>query len=225
MELAKKHEELAKNYKTVYMWGAFGVPVTQDSINQKAKQYPSWYTSTKQSDLKKLINQKYFGFDCVNLTKAILWGWCGDSTKSYGGAVYCSNGVPDVNADTLITKCKEVKTTDWDKITVGEGLWMPGHWGLYIGNGLAVECTPSWKNGVQITAVGNIGSKSGYNTRTWKKHGKLPYITYVEDSSNGEHEENKKKVAKRFDLEAATINWLDTYKYKQALFEKLANKK
>ena len=64
------------------------------------------------------------------------------------------------------------------KIEVGEYLWMNGHCGVYIGNGLAVECTPKWDNKVQITAVGNIGSKSGYNTRTWTKHGKLPYITY-----------------------------------------------
>jgi len=31
---------------------------------------------------------------------------------------------------------------------------------------------------VQITAVKNMGTKSGYNARTWTKHGKLPYIEY-----------------------------------------------
>ena len=41
-----------------------------------------------------------------------------------------------------------------------------------------MECTPAWKNGVQITAVGNIGSKSGYPTRYWTKHGKLPWVDY-----------------------------------------------
>lgn len=53
---------------------------------------------------------------------------------------------------------------------------------------LAVECTPAWKNGVQITAVANIGSKSGYNARKWKKWGKIPYVTYKEeiDMSNEE---------------------------------------
>lgn len=39
---------------------------------------------------------------------------------------------------------------------------MPGHWGMYIGDGLAVECTPIWDNGAQITAVQNIGTKAGY---------------------------------------------------------------
>jgi hypothetical protein len=32
---------------------------------------------------------------------------------------------------------------------------------------------------VQITAVGNIGTKSGYKSRKWTKHGKLPYIEYA----------------------------------------------
>ena len=58
----------------------------------------------------------------------------------------------------------------------------------FFGGGLAVECTPAWKNGVQITAVANIGSKSGYNARKWKKWGKIPYVTYEEeiDMSNEE---------------------------------------
>ncbi len=60
--------------------------------------------------------------------------------------------------------------------------------GIYVGGGLAVECTPAWKNGVQITAVANIRSKSGYNARKWKKWGKIPYVTYEEeiDMSNEE---------------------------------------
>jgi murein L,D-transpeptidase YcbB/YkuD len=58
---------------------------------------------------------------------------------------------------------------------------MPGHIGVYVGDGLAVECTPKWKDGVQITAVHNIGKKKGYNGRAWAKHGKLPYLAYEEE--------------------------------------------
>jgi len=54
---------------------------------------------------------------------------------------------------------------------------MEGHIGVYVGDGLAVECTPKWENKVQITACNC--SKSGYNRRNWTKHGKLPYIDYV----------------------------------------------
>lgn len=177
-ELVKRHIEVAENYKTVYMWGCFGMPVTESILREKAAQYPNWYTAARQAELRKLIGKGYFGFDCVNLTKGILWGWNGNQNAAYGGANYAANGVPDVSADGMITKCTAVSATGWADMVPGEGLWGPGHWGLYIGDGLAVECTPAWKNGVQITAVGNIGARSGYSTRTWKKHGRLPYVDY-----------------------------------------------
>lgn len=81
-----------------------------------------------------------------------------------------------IGADTIITKCSGV-STDFSKIEVGELLWTTGHVGVYIGDGLAVECTPSWKNCVQVTACNC--TKSGYNRRDWKKHGKLPYVSYT----------------------------------------------
>ena len=37
-ELVKKHIDVAKNYKTVYMWGCFGSPVSEGIIAEKAKQ-------------------------------------------------------------------------------------------------------------------------------------------------------------------------------------------
>ena len=41
---------------------------------------------------------------------------------------------------------------------------------------------------------------------------------------NPEHEANKVKVKMRFGFDNNTIAWLDTYKYNEALFEKLATK-
>lgn len=177
-ELVRKVTDIAKNYKTVYMWGVFGAPVTESVIAGKTRQYPDWYTSAKQALFRGLIGKGYFGFDCVNLIKGVLWGWSGDSTKAYGGAKYASNGVPDIGADTMIGKCRDASTSGWDKLDPGEVVWTTGHIGVYIGDGLAVECTPAWKNCVQITAVANIGKKAGYNARTWKKHGHLPYVEY-----------------------------------------------
>ena len=95
----------------------------------------------------------------------------------HGGAVYASNGIPDTNADGMIKRCSGV-TDDFAHIEIGEAVWMSGHIGVYVGNGLCVECTPRWKDGVQITAVWNIGKKSGYNGRSWTKHGKLPHVQY-----------------------------------------------
>lgn len=180
-QLAERCLDVAQNYKTLYVMGCFGAPLT--AANKK--RYTQNHSYNKQAARTKMINAASadtFGFDCVCLIKGLLWGWCGDKSKTYGGTSYASNGVPDLGADTMITKCKDVSTTGWANMEVGEALWVKGHIGVYIGNGLAVECTPAWKNQVQVTAVGNIGAKSGYNTRTWTKHGKLPYVTYTGES-------------------------------------------
>lgn len=180
-ELVARLLDIEKNYKTVYAYGVFGAPISEKIITAKAKQYPSWYTSSRQNMLRGLIGKGYFGFDCVNLIKGVLWGWNGDLNKTYGGAVYNSNGVPDVSADGMISRCKDV-STNFNNLQIGEALWLPGHIGVYIGNGLAIECTPKWQNKVQITAVGNLGKKPGYNTRTWQKRGKMPYVEYGGES-------------------------------------------
>lgn len=176
-ELVSKVIDIAKNYKTLYVMGCFGSPMTPANKTR----YTQNHSYNKSVDRVAMINAASadtFGFDCVNLIKGVLWGWCGDKSKSYGGAKYAVNGVPDIGADTMIGKCKDASSTGWDKLDPGEVVWTTGHIGVYIGNGLAVECTPKWKNCVQITAVGNIGKKPGYNARTWKKHGHLPYVTY-----------------------------------------------
>ena len=128
---------------------------------------------------KKMIessSEDTFGFDCVCLIKAILSGWCGDKTRTYGGTTYpfvC----PDIGADTMMNRyCKNV-SEDFSNIEVGEAVWVSGHIGIYVGNGQIVECTPKWENKVQITNLGNVGKKTG-NFRIWKKHGKLPWVEY-----------------------------------------------
>ena len=162
---------IATTKKTVYAWGMFGSPITKSIVEGKAKQYPSWYTSAKLEGVFSPLygaNPPVWGFDCVGLIKAILWGWEGDTTKSYGGAIYASNSVPDVSADSMIGRCSDV-SSDFSNISVGEFLWLKGHCGVYIGNEQVVESTPAWKNGVQITSL---------KARNWLKHGKLPRVEY-----------------------------------------------
>ena len=177
----EKAVDIAKNYKTTYIWGGIGLPITAETIKRAEQSYSKNTTAGYAAAAKKLSGDpKAFYFDCIGLIKAVLWGWCGDNSKTYGGARYASNGVPDLGADDTIAQCSEVCSYIWRDIVPGEAVWCKGHIGIYIGDGLAVECTPAWKNGVQITAVGNIGKKDGYNTRTWTKHGKLPWVDYSE---------------------------------------------
>ena len=153
------------NSKTLYVMGCFGAPLTSANKIRYTSNH-EYNRQNSRSTMIKSASQDTFGFDCVGLIKGVLWGWNGDTDKIYGGAEYASNKVPDINADTMIARCKEI-STDFTSVEVGEAVWIPGHIGVYIGDGKVVECSPQWRNGVQITSK-----------RKWQKHGKLPYITY-----------------------------------------------
>lgn len=177
LEFVNKLKEIAKNYKTLYVMGCFGAPLTGANVERYCNNHSYNKGADRTAMIKARANQEppYFGFDCVCLIKGVLWGWNGNAEKTYGGASYACNGVPDIGADQMINVCNDV-STDFSKIQVGEAVWMEGHIGVYIGDGLAVECTPKWNNCVQITACNT--SKPPYHRRDWKKHGKLPYVEY-----------------------------------------------
>lgn len=165
----------ATTFKTLYVTGCFGWPMTEKNKARIIKAYPTKNGVGKRYENIMASDQNTFGFDCVNLIKAILWGWYGDSTKEYGGCIYQSNGVPDETVEAMFGKCTKV-SSEFNDLTPGEAVWMPGHIGIYVGDGLSVECTPKWTNNVQYTACNH--PKSGYNTRYWQKHGFLPYVDY-----------------------------------------------
>lgn len=176
-EFVKKLKEVATKYKTLYVIGCFGAPMTESNkkryINNGA--HNNYNVQASRKKMIESATSDVFGFDCVCLIKGLLWGWIGDKSKIYGGATYASNGVPDIGADEIINRCTNI-STDFSNLVPGELVWKKGHVGIYIGDGLVVECTPAWKNCVQITACNrNI---TGYNRQNWTKHGKLPYITY-----------------------------------------------
>lgn len=180
-----KLKDVVEKYKTVYVQGVFGAPMVTtpwDNIKRYTVDTNNKYNLKHAAEIQKTANKGYFGFDCVCLVKGILWGWSGNANAKYGGAAYNSNGVPDIGTEKIIGECSGVSTT-FNNVMPGELLWKNGHVGVYIGDGLAVECTPSYKGGAQITAVKNIGTKSGYYATTWTKHGKLPYVDYTDQTT------------------------------------------
>ena len=182
-----KQKDIAKNYKTLYVNGCFGAPLTSSTYTRYLTNTSYNRKPTRQEIIKAHTNTNpiTFGFDCVCLIKGILWGWSGNKNKAYGGAQYAVNGVPDVGTEEIINYCSGVSSTfDVNTMYPGELLWLSGHVGIYIGNGLAVECTPAWDDCVQFSCVGNIGAKPGYNCRSWAKHGRLPWIDYTVKSIN-----------------------------------------
>lgn len=179
-DLAEAVLEVAKKYKTLYVTGCFGAPLNDKNKQRWMNEYEANRKDPRKTNIQK-ASADTFGFDCVNLIKALLWGWNGDVNASYGGAKYQSNGIPDIDEGSMFALCKD-QSNDFSKIEVGEAVWMQGHIGIYIGDGLAVECTPAWTNNVQITACNC--TKAGYNRRNWTSHGKLPYVTYQKPNTS-----------------------------------------
>ena len=165
---AEKCRNIAENYKTIYVLGAWGWPMT-DSAKARCLAEQAFNRKPERQEKIMSTSQGVFGFDCVGLIKGVLWGWDG-SGEIYGGAGYAVNGVPDKNADQVIALCREV-SADFGHIQVGEVVWFAGHIGVYVGDGLVVECTHRWSDGVQLTRLTGRG---------WQKHGKLPWVEYEE---------------------------------------------
>ena len=157
----------------------------------------------------------YWNWDCICLIKGILWGWKNDKTKPRGGgAVYASNGVPDIGENTMINQCKNV-STDFTNIKKGEMVWLDGHAGVYVGDGNVIEATAGWNTLKVIKSqIGPNGERT-YNGKTgsanWQKHGFLPYVDYteneiVEKKDDASIEEPKFKVGDKV-VPIKLVNW------------------
>lgn len=170
--------------KTLYVLGGWGQSGNDagkkyalETATEKARKFNNRQSDeTKPGQWRKpkilAADAETLFFDCVGLIKYILWGGNGNTR-----AVYASNNVPDTNANGMIKLCKNVGT-DFDTIKVGEAVWVDGHIGLYIGDGLTVECTYTGTDGVQIRQCRNVKYTKGQAGRYWTKHGELPTVDY-----------------------------------------------
>ena len=193
--LCAKLKDIADNCKTAYMLGPWGWPATDKMIQRATTQGSNAKINRQWLSQANAIKDKGFLFDCVGLIKGILWGWSGDMGRTYGGAGYACNGVPDYDAKKMIDACRDV-STDFSAIVDGEAVWMDGHIGVYVGGGVVVEATPKWRGGVQRSTLANTaGSKTLPGTagaRTWTKHGKLPWVDYTAQETEKEDEDMPK---------------------------------
>lgn len=173
-ELVAACLDAVNNHKTMYVLSCFGAPMNEKNKERYAKADP------KRASEIRAASADTFGFDCVCFIKGLFWGWKGDASQVYGGAEYKSNGIPDIGADQLIKQCIDV-SEDFSTIVPGEFLWLPGHCGIYVGDGLAAEATFEPESGVQLQCVLPMGVKPGMPATGWVKHGKLPWISYEEE--------------------------------------------
>ena len=163
-------------HRTLYVMGCFGAPMAERNKDRYLAAQAYNRRPEREEKIRAADGQTY-GFDCVCLIKGVLWGWCGDPSDIYGGADYRTDLVPDLDAEQMLEVCNDV-SVDFSHILPGEVVGMPGHIGVYVGEGLCIECTPRWKDGVQYTACLNAGPRDGFPGRKWERHGKLPYLRY-----------------------------------------------
>ena len=98
LEFVEILKSIATDYKTLYVLGCFGSPLN-DANKERYSKNNSYNKKSARTKKINAASAETFGFDCSNLIKGVLWGWNGDKLKSYGGAKYGSNNVPDINAD------------------------------------------------------------------------------------------------------------------------------
>lgn len=214
MEFAAAARRIATEYKTLYALGGFGAPL--NAKNKKRYSTNRDYNRAPARAQKILAaSEDTFAFDCVGLIKGLLWGWRGDKTMTYGGATYRADGVPDSGADAFFASCTE-KSDDFSDLAVGEMLWMSGHCGIYLGDSVAAESTPIWADGVQLTAVANIGTRAGLPARRWTRHGRIPYLTY---RAGGQAEKTPIRVGSRVRLREGAKVWGKTYGFSAWVYE------
>lgn len=189
---ADRAADVARHYKTIYAAGAYGHIMTEENKKMLFKISSDNRRSNSANRIQN-ASDKTFAFDSCGLINGLLWGWHGDENENIGGAVYKKNGIPDMSAADIIKSCYDV-SVNFVNMLPGEILWTHGCVGIYIGNGLAVECSMLGKCDVQITYVANIAIGTGKKcARKWIKHGKLKYVKYLaEDMKSCE------KIAKEF---------------------------
>lgn len=184
----------------------------------KALAYEQRPTLYKLGTYMNRKSGKYILCDCSGLIKGILWGYP-DNGK------YASNGVPDTNANNMIATCCTGVTSDMSKLRKGMVVWMSGHIGIYCGDGVVVESSPRWENGIQRTYPAGcpVGNKHHLNQRKWTKCGYLKWIDYsstkdltqvAKDVINGKYGNGKERIDK---LTKAGYNYKEVQKIVNSL--------
>ncbi len=154
-----------------YVFGTYGNVLDEAAITSKAAQYPDEVGGNEE-----FIRQNWLGkrtSDCVGLIKG--YGWLNAETQE---VEYCTNGMPDIDADTMYRNSSDKGTIDTIPEIPGLAVWHQGHIGVYIGNGKVVQAANT-KAGVILTNLGDTA---------WTHWLKVPYISCIEETEENDNE-------------------------------------
>ena len=145
-----------------YVYGTFGQLCTATLLDQKAAQYPE---SDKAGGAMRTVGNKWINkrvVDCSGLIKYFMM------STAYGSApVY--NASIDATMASIYGRATDKGLIATMPDIPGLALQMPGHVGVYIGNGEVIEA--------QGTAEGVVKTKLA--GRGWKTWAKIPGVEYA----------------------------------------------
>lgn len=151
--------------KTVYVWGGMGEILNPRSLRIKAEAYPERFTPEKIQSLLEKADRNTHMFDCSGLVKGFLM-------SGFHGFRY--DPEKDLNSFELL--CRAAASGPVNTLPELEGicLYMPGHVGIYMGNGNVIEATdsPKFGNGVVQTKLSD---------REWTQWFHCPWIDYSDE--------------------------------------------
>ena len=114
-----------------YWFGTFGQTSSEKLWNDKAKQYPKYYSDTrKKKAVPAQCGKKVH--DCAGLIKGYMWSAGPDAP-----AVYKAD--QDWSADTMYTRATIKGPISTIPERPGVLVWRKGHIGVYIGGGKVIE--------------------------------------------------------------------------------------
>ncbi len=147
-----------------YWFGTCCYDCTSSLLTRKTQQYPSHYTSSRMAQYKADIAAKKKCCDCIGLIKGYYW------TREDGTQKYGLDGRPDKGAEGMFSAAKVKGRIATLPEIPGLLLYSPGHVGVYIGGGYAVEAR-GFNYGVVKTKV---------SQRPWSYWYQCPYIDYID---------------------------------------------
>jgi hypothetical protein len=144
-----------------YWMGTFGNIATAALYRANKRRLPAYYTA---NDFPSQYGKRVH--DCIGLVKGYIWSNGPDEAPQYQ-----SNGCPDINEAQMYNIATEKGNIAALPEIPGVLVFMPGHVGVYIGNGEVIEAR-GHAYGVVKTKLVN---------RQWTQWAKCPYIEYEED--------------------------------------------
>jgi hypothetical protein len=157
-----EYVKIARVERWGYVWGTFGLLLTDLLFSHKLEQYPDGVGKYKEFISKTWLGRKTT--DCVGLIKGYYWTI--DGVIKY-------NLKTDVSANRMYTIAKEKGTISTMPDMPGICVWKDGHIGVYIGDGQVIEAHGT-KYGVIQTPLKGAGATA------WTHWLKCPYIVYEE---------------------------------------------